>query len=1018
MNPARLLRAAPATLALLALPLTFVAVSGSFTPALAADPAPVDGALLRQLAQAADYETQKDPAKARGVYLNVLASAQPSGATADVYRQAQQGLFRTNSTLILQARDRADYAAMETYLQSSLQYAPNDAGLKASLAKVQAARRAAGAPAPMPVPDAPATVSSSSAALAKALDAEKAGQAETARQGYLAILKTSPESDASYKPALQGLFRTNSTLIVQARSRGDLASMETYLQSSLQYAPDDAGLKDALAKVRAARASTPATPAAAPAPAVVTAVPPVSAPADNSPAGLAAAREAIQKDKELRQLLPSLDQAAQLEAQGQWDKARQLYLAAVTALTPAPATAAAYTRAEQGLLRCNAQLTEQALAKGDLATAELLLQNSIVYAPDDRSLKSALNRVEEARRDPQNTKAYVDPANTPALAETVDKVQQLFAEAEQARVTGQYDLATSRLRSILEIDPTNEGAQRKLAQIAGEKEAYALVAADTNRERRLREVEGKWNLPVQNLVAARTSDPNGGPIIRSNDFKITQKLKSIVIPQLELSDATLQNAVDFLNDKVRQIDPEHTGVNFISRPEALRQAKPITLSLRNIPLGEAIRYIAQNGQVKFKVDQAAVFFIPLTETTENLLTRDFNLPPGFFTSASASSGSAGGDSGSRRRGAADAVADATGSSRDVKDQLIAKGIDFSADGANATYLPAASVLRVRNTSAQLDLLEAIVNATSKQTLMVNIEAKFIEINQTDLNDLSLDWAIAPASGVFKLNSPFFATSMRGANGLNANNLDFLEKQASSAATGTSVGLPTGIENQALFSGLLSGQTYLAALRALAQKTSSDVLSSPSLRAKTGTVSKIGISRTFFYPTRYDPPTALSISVPSGSGSVVVPPPAVIPYVPTEFDHREIGVELAVTPTVGGDNRTVDLSFDTIRTTDFEGFINYGSAITIPDVRGELHVLSPNTLLQPVFAVRNVQTKVAVRDGYTVVLGGLIREDVQTINDKVPFLGDLPALGRFFQSKVKQNVKRNLLIFVNARIVRP
>jgi general secretion pathway protein D len=53
----------------------------------------------------------------------------------------------------------------------------------------------------------------------------------------------------------------------------------------------------------------------------------------------------------------------------------------------------------------------------------------------------------------------------------------------------------------------------------------------------------------------------------------------------------------------------------------------------------------------------------------------------------------------------------------------------------------------------------------------------------------------------------------------------------------------------------------------------------------------------------------------------------------------------------------------------------------------------------------------------VMLGGLIRDDIQNINDKVPFLGDLPLVGRLFQSKAIENTKRNLIIFVTANIYR-
>jgi general secretion pathway protein D len=52
----------------------------------------------------------------------------------------------------------------------------------------------------------------------------------------------------------------------------------------------------------------------------------------------------------------------------------------------------------------------------------------------------------------------------------------------------------------------------------------------------------------------------------------------------------------------------------------------------------------------------------------------------------------------------------------------------------------------------------------------------------------------------------------------------------------------------------------------------------------------------------------------------------------------------------------------------------------------------------------------------VALGGLIREDVQKVNDKVPILGDIPLAGRLFRSNVDQKIKKNLIIFVTARLM--
>ena len=78
----------------------------------------------------------------------------------------------------------------------------------------------------------------------------------------------------------------------------------------------------------------------------------------------------------------------------------------------------------------------------------------------------------------------------------------------------------------------------------------------------------------------------------------------------------------------------------------------------------------------------------------------------------------------------------------------------------------------------------------------------------------------------------------------------------------------------------------------------------------------------------------------------------------------------------------------------------------------------NPILQPIFSTRKITTTLTIWDGQTVVMGGLIRDDRQAIRDKVPFLGDIPLAGRLFRSKVQSVVKKNLLIFVTAKLIKP
>jgi general secretion pathway protein D len=187
--------------------------------------------------------------------------------------------------------------------------------------------------------------------------------------------------------------------------------------------------------------------------------------------------------------------------------------------------------------------------------------------------------------------------------------------------------------------------------------------------------------------------------------------------------------------------------------------------------------------------------------------------------------------------------------------------------------------------------------------------------------------------------------------------------------------------------------------------------------ETGTLEAI---RVFPYPVAFDPPQivtqANNAPVGGGGGAVQTNPPAVIPTTPTDFKRRNVGVRLVSRPQISADNKTIDLSL-VPEVTDFQGFINYGSQINVGNPDGTSSLLSANLINQPVFNTRRINTKVQIRDGSTVVLGGLIREDLQNIDQKVPFLGDIPLLGRLFQSKATQSNKRNLIIFVTANIYR-
>ena len=128
---------------------------------------------------------------------------------------------------------------------------------------------------------------------------------------------------------------------------------------------------------------------------------------------------------------------------------------------------------------------------------------------------------------------------------------------------------------------------------------------------------------------------------------------------------------------------------------------------------------------------------------------------------------------------------------------------------------------------------------------------------------------------------------------------------------------------------------------------------------------------------------------------------------------ETGPILDVVPYVLSDGYTINLTLIP-SLTDFNG---YDSPPNIPNVTSGLNVVQLPIVL-PDFTVRQVVTTVNVWDNQTVVLGGLISSSVQSTKDKVPVLGDIPLMGRLFQSQSKNTLRKNLMIFVTATIVDP
>jgi general secretion pathway protein D len=146
---------------------------------------------------------------------------------------------------------------------------------------------------------------------------------------------------------------------------------------------------------------------------------------------------------------------------------------------------------------------------------------------------------------------------------------------------------------------------------------------------------------------------------------------------------------------------------------------------------------------------------------------------------------------------------------------------------------------------------------------------------------------------------------------------------------------------------------------------------------------------------------------------VVQQPAAIPAVTPQPAPIPFGQTLDVIPFVSADGYTIQLNI----VPTFTEFLGYDT-----DLARQFRTVVPNLPVQdtplPRFRVRQVATSAIVWDGQTVVLGGLIAENVKKTREKVPVLGDIPLLGRLFRTEAADSTKKNLVIFVTPTIIDP
>jgi type IV pilus secretin PilQ/predicted competence protein len=293
------------------------------------------------------------------------------------------------------------------------------------------------------------------------------------------------------------------------------------------------------------------------------------------------------------------------------------------------------------------------------------------------------------------------------------------------------------------------------------------------------------------------------------------------------------------------------------------------------------------------------------------------------------------------------------------------------------------MLVITDTASTLDRIHYVilpkVDIKPKQVL---VETKFMEVNETKLKDLGVDWGLGTST--------------------NAQSSDITMPTSTDTAIGGHIlGTATGaaLTSNPYTSGgefvfqKLSGTQFEAIIHALESDSNTNTLSAPSIL----TIDNQEASMLVGYHT-----PILQSTVAAGTDTTGATVTQTLDY------YQEIGIRLNVVPQISDEgyinmivHPSITSSSDSVTATSTAG----GTTTTTTETK------------YPIIDVREAQTQVMLRDGETIVIGGLLKDVKTKAKTGVPFLVNLPWVGKLF-GRDKDNVEKiDLLIFITAKIIK-
>jgi len=424
---------------------------------------------------------------------------------------------------------------------------------------------------------------------------------------------------------------------------------------------------------------------------------------------------------------------------------------------------------------------------------------------------------------------------------------------------------------------------------------------------------------------------------------------------------------------------ESSGANIVADKSLPALTNRVTANLDHVKLGEFFKYLGRNYDVQFQVGQDLVWVSDakdpkrlMEETRFYRLRKGFVLPAQFGATAVTRQ--------TVTQGQTTTVTEKQDFTNFVNDDApaipaIERAITNLFTGSKYMIDYERNLIVARGTIEQLAVLEKIIEEFDRPIQQVLIEARFVTLTKPAFLQLGVLWETGRPiqSGG---NTPVDLTGL------------LTDAQAK--------GLGVGI--QYTFTNIFNQDVLTATLSALEQTGEGQTLSAPRLTVINNRPATISDGKVQYYYETYTVAQTIGQYITSSS---IVPSGA-----PTKINS---GAELNVMASIAGDGKHILLALNPSVKTDVQ-LVDYAT------IRQSESPANDVVIKLPQYRTQELETRVVIKSGETVAMGGVLERQTADVVESVPVLGQIPYLGVFFRRRTSIDTPRYLLVFVTATIL--